>query len=86
MPDLDIIRTSKSNVLTPMGGSRWFYAQISNYITGTDRRSVRGQTVFPSTHPYNMGYAVKYPFFALILAMCRARIITNQTIHTSSAD
>jgi hypothetical protein len=52
------------------------YAQLPKYITGTDRRSVRGQTVFSLTHPYNMRYAVKYYFFAQILALCRARIIT----------
>jgi hypothetical protein len=44
------------------------YARLSKYITGTDRHSVRGQTVFALTHPYNTGYAVKYLCFAPILA------------------
>jgi hypothetical protein len=60
-----------------LGGSRWFYARISYYITGTDRRSVRRRTVFPLMRPYNRRYVVKYPLFAQILALCRARIITN---------
>jgi hypothetical protein len=34
------------------------------------------------TRPYNTVYAVKYRFFARILALCRARIITIPTIHS----
>jgi hypothetical protein len=49
---------------------------IWKYITGTDRRSVRGQTVFALTHPFNARYAVEHPFFAPILAVCQARAIT----------
>jgi hypothetical protein len=67
-------------------GSRWIHVLILKYITGTERRSVRGQTVFALTHPFNTGYRVEYHFFALILALCRARIITIPTIHTSSLD
>jgi hypothetical protein len=33
---------------------------------------------------YKTGYAVKYAFFAQILALCRARIITIPTMHMGS--
>jgi hypothetical protein len=36
------------------------------------------------TRPYDTVYAVKYQFFARILALCRARIITISTIHMGS--
>jgi hypothetical protein len=36
-------------LLLPLARSRSLYAQLSKYITGTDRRSVRGQTVFALT-------------------------------------
>jgi hypothetical protein len=36
------------------------------------------------TRPYNTGYLVKYHFFAQILALCRARIVTIPTIHMGS--
>jgi hypothetical protein len=36
------------------------------------------------TRPYNTRYAVKYWFFARILALCQARIITIPTIHMCS--
>jgi hypothetical protein len=61
------------------------YVLISKYITGTDRRSVRGQTVFALTCLYNTVYLVKYHFSALILALCRARVITIPTIHYTSS-
>jgi hypothetical protein len=38
---------------------------IWKYITGMDRRSVRGQTVLSLSRPFNTGYRVKYPFFAV---------------------
>jgi hypothetical protein len=50
-----------------MARSRWFHAQISKYITGTDRRTVRAQTVLSLKQPYNTRYGVKYPFFAQFL-------------------
>jgi hypothetical protein len=40
-------------------------------ITGTDRRSVRAKTVLDCFKANNMVYAVKYYFFAQILALCR---------------
>jgi hypothetical protein len=67
-----------------MASSEWFYVLISRYITGMDRGSVRGKTVFALMHPFNARYAVEFHVFALILAVCRARIITNPTIRTSS--
>jgi hypothetical protein len=37
------------------------------------------------TQPFNASYAViKYPFFARILAVCRARASTIPTIHSAS--
>jgi hypothetical protein len=42
-------------------------ARFPKYITGTDRRPVHGQTVFPLTHPCNTYYLVKDHFFAQIL-------------------
>jgi hypothetical protein len=35
-------------------------------------RTVRSQTVLSLTQPFNTGYRVKYPDFALILALCQA--------------
>jgi hypothetical protein len=49
-----------------------------------DRPSVHAQTVLSLTQPYNTVYAVKYRFFARILALYRARIITIPTIHMGS--
>jgi hypothetical protein len=69
-----------------VAGSRSFYVLKSEYVTGTDRCPVRGRTVFHLTRPFNTRYAVKYPFFALILALYQDQIITNLTIHTSSSD
>jgi hypothetical protein len=57
---------------------------VWKYITGTDRRSVRGQTVLSLPRPFNTGYRVKYHIFARILAVCRARAITNPTMHSAS--
>jgi hypothetical protein len=77
--------TKEEEIEALKAGSQWFYVRISYHVTGSDRRSVLGRTVFPLTRPYNKRYAVKYHVFALILALCRARIITNPTMHTSSA-
>jgi hypothetical protein len=50
-----------------MARSRWFHAQISKYITGTDRRTVLAQTVLSLTQPFNARYALEYPFSAQFL-------------------
>jgi hypothetical protein len=51
-----------------MASSEWIPAHYSKYTTGTDRRSVRKQTVSDCFKAYNnMVYAVKYCFFARIL-------------------
>jgi hypothetical protein len=42
------------------------------------------RTVLPFDAFFNTRYAVKYTFFARILALCRARIITIPTIHMGS--
>jgi hypothetical protein len=42
------------------------------------------RTVLSLSRPYNTGFCVKYPVFARILALCRAQIITNSTIHMGS--
>jgi hypothetical protein len=55
-------------------------ARYRKYITGTDRRSVRGRTVLSLSHAFNARYAVKYPFFAPILALCRPINFTNPII------
>jgi hypothetical protein len=62
-----------------MAGSRWLYSPLKCCVTRlTDAQGL--------THPYSVGYLVKYPLFAQILALCRARKSTNPTIHTSSAE
>jgi hypothetical protein len=60
-----------------MAGSKWIPARYPKYITGTDRRTVRAQTVLSLTQPYNTGYRVKYRVFAQILALCRPINVTN---------
>jgi hypothetical protein len=60
---------------------------FGKYITGTDRRSFRAQTVldcFKLVAAFNTGYRVEYPFFARFLALCRARGITVPTIGLGS--
>jgi hypothetical protein len=57
---------------------------ISKDITGTDRRTVRAQTVLRLDASFNTRYPVTYYVFALILALWQARIITNPTIQSSS--
>jgi hypothetical protein len=47
------------------------------YITGTDRRTVRAQTVLRLDASFNTRYAVKYYVFAPILALCRSIQSTN---------
>jgi hypothetical protein len=47
--------------------SEWIPVQYPKYITGTDRHTVRAQTVLSLTQPYNTRYEVKYPFFAQFL-------------------
>jgi hypothetical protein len=61
-------------------GSRYIHVLILKYIT------LDGQTlsVFALTHSFNVRYAVKHPFFAPNLAICRAQAITNPTIHSAS--
>jgi hypothetical protein len=56
--------------------SEWNPVPFGKYITGTDRRSVRAQTVLSLLRPFNTGYRVKYPFFARFLALCWARGVT----------
>jgi hypothetical protein len=55
-------------------GPHSFHRLISNLITGTDRRA---RTVLSLMRPYNTRCAVKYPFFAQILTLCRAIKSTN---------
>jgi hypothetical protein len=57
--------------------SEWNHAQYPKYITGTDRRTVRAQTVSDCFKAYNTVYAVKYLFFAQNLALCRPINLTN---------
>jgi hypothetical protein len=57
--------------------SEWNQAQSPKYITGTDRRTVRAQTISYCCKAYNTVYAVKYLFFARILALCRPINLTN---------
>jgi hypothetical protein len=59
------------------GRSKWNHAQYPKYINGTDRRTVRTQTVLSLTQPFNARYAVEYLFFAQILALCRLINLTN---------
>jgi hypothetical protein len=65
-------------------GSGLNHGVIWKYITGTDRRTIRAQTVLRLDASFNTRYAVKYYVFARILAVCRARAITNPTIHSAS--
>jgi hypothetical protein len=57
--------------------SGWNHAQYPRYITGTDRRTVRAQTVSDCFKAFNARYAVEYLFFAQILALCRPINVTN---------
>jgi hypothetical protein len=53
---LKVIAFIKVLVQSALARSEWFYARIStNYITGTDRHSVRAQTVLK---PTTRGYAL----------------------------
>jgi hypothetical protein len=51
--------------------------RYQKYITGTDRRTVRAQTVWSLSQPSNARYAVEYHVFAIILALCRSIQSTN---------
>jgi hypothetical protein len=42
-----LVQDARNTLESLKGGSRWLYANISNYITGTDRHSVCGRTIFP---------------------------------------
>jgi hypothetical protein len=53
---LDRVRRTVLGVFPQVPVLKW------KYITGMDRRSVRGQTVFALMHPFNARYAVKHPF------------------------
>jgi hypothetical protein len=64
--------------------SEWNNSRISKYKTGTDRRTVRVQTVLSLTQPFNTGYCVEYPVFAPILALCRAINFNNPIISVPS--
>jgi hypothetical protein len=67
------------------GGFRVDPRAISKiYITGTDRRTVRAQTVLDCFKAYNTRYAVKYTVFAQILALCRPINLTNPIRQLSS--
>jgi hypothetical protein len=57
--------------------SRWNHAQYPKYITGTDRHTIRAQTVSDWFKAFNARYAVEYLFFARILALCRPINVTN---------
>jgi hypothetical protein len=70
---------------TSIRGEVWVdAARYRKYITGTDRRSVRGQTVLSLSHAFNARYAVKHPFSAPILALCRPINFTNPLIWVPS--
>jgi hypothetical protein len=60
-----------------LAGSEWIPVQYPKYITGTDRRTVRAQTVLDCFKAYNTRYAVKYTVFARILALCQPINLTN---------
>jgi hypothetical protein len=77
-------RTSEYGHESFQAGSEWNPARYWKYITGTDRRSVRAHTVLRLDASFNTRYAVKYAFFARILSLCRAQIITIPTIHIGS--
>jgi hypothetical protein len=61
-----------------VAGSRWIPARYPKYMTGTDIRSVRAQTLLSLTQAYNTGDRAKYPVFAIILALCRSIQSTNK--------
>jgi hypothetical protein len=64
-----------------MAGSRLFRSDMEIY-------NWDGQTLCPRTDgdaSFNARYAVKHPFFAPILAVCRARAITNPIRQWSSS-
>jgi hypothetical protein len=64
-----------------MEGKVWVDAVgYRKYITGTDRRTVRAQTVLRLDASFNTRYAVKYYVFAPILALCRPIKFTNPII------
>jgi hypothetical protein len=65
------------SILLLKARSEWNHAQYPKYITGTDRRTVRAQTVLSLTQPFNARYAVEYLFFARILALCQPINLTN---------
>jgi hypothetical protein len=71
--------------MSSLAGSEWIRARYSPNITGMDRSTVRAQTVLSLTQPYNARCAVKYQFFARILALRRALKSTSPTIYPSSA-
>jgi hypothetical protein len=73
-------RTATASSL--LASSGWFYVLISKYITGTDRLHCSRKDCFKLDASFNARYAVKYYVFALILALCRARLMTILTIHT----
>jgi hypothetical protein len=66
-----------------MAGSGSNHGVIWKYITGTDRRYCPRTDYFKLDATFNTGYRVRYPFFAQILAVCRARAITIPTIHSA---
>jgi hypothetical protein len=70
-PDMIVLLLSKA------ARSEWNHAQYPKYITGTDRRTVRAHTVLRLDTSFNTRYAVKYLFFARILALCRPVNLTN---------
>jgi hypothetical protein len=57
---------------------------FGKYITGTDRRYCPRTDYFKLDAAFNTGYRVRYPYFAQILALCRAQGITIPTIGLGS--
>jgi hypothetical protein len=57
---------------------------FGKYINRTDRRYCPRTDYFKLDAAFNTGYGVEYLFFARILALCRAQVITIPTIPLGS--
>jgi hypothetical protein len=57
---------------------------FGKYITGTDRRYYLRTDYFKLDAAFNTGYGVEYLFFARILPLWRAQVITIPTIPMGS--
>jgi hypothetical protein len=64
-------------LLSYKASSEWNPVPFGKYITGTDRPYCSRKDSFKLDAAFNARYAVEYHVFAIILALCRARIINN---------